>query len=344
MEYRDLGQTGLRISAVGLGGNVFGPPRLDLAASIRNIHFAHELGINFIDTAFLYNDGKSEEFVGKAIADRRHAFFVASKFHFLKMGEDETPAQRIRNQCETSLRRLGIDCIDLYQVHFSAPEIPDEAVLSALGDLITEGKVRNIGECNYAAWRHLQALETARRLQLPSMLTAQNQFNLLRRHPETELIPFCDAYNIGFLPYFPLAGGFLSGKYRPGEAAPPGSRGAANSPVISRMRTPRDETIVAELQQFAEQRGYSILDLAIAWLLAHSSVGSVIAGAMNTSQLQENAAAVRWKLTAEEKQRVDKIATWNGGKDCVEASPAAFTAPPISPPPASGGLVGDSGR
>lgn len=333
MEYRYLGQTGLRIAAVSLGGNVFGPPRLDLAASIRNIHSAQELGINFIDTAYLYNDGKSEEFVGKAIADRRHAFFVASKFHFLQMGEGETPAQRIRKQCETSLRRLGIDCIDLYQIHFPVPEMPDEVLLSTLGDLIKEGKVRNIGECNCAAWRHLRTLETARRLHLPLMLTAQNQFNLLRRHPETELIPFCDAYNIGFLPYFPLAGGFLSGKYRPGEAAPPGSRGAANSPVISRMRTPRDERMVAELQQFAEQRGYSVLDLAIAWLLAHSSVSSVIAGAMNTSQLKENVAAMRWKLTAEEKEEVDKIAAWDG-KDSVEPPSPAALGRPLPPPPA----------
>ena len=318
MEYRELGQTGLKISAVGLGGNVFGPPRLDLAASIRNIHFAQELGINFIDTAYLYNSGKSEEFVGKAIADRRHAFVLATKFYLQNMGDDETPAQRIRKQCETSLQRLGVDCIDLYQIHFPAAGIPDEVILSTLGELIKEGKVRHIGECNYSAWRHLQALETARRLNFPPMLTAQNQLNLLRRQPEMELLPFCDSYKIGFLPYFPLAGGFLSGKYRPGEAAPPGSRGAANSPVISRMRTGRHEKIVAELQEFSTQRGHSVLELAIAWLLAHPSVSSVIAGAMNTRQLTENAAAASWKLTAEEKERVDQIAAWDGGREYLE--------------------------
>jgi aryl-alcohol dehydrogenase-like predicted oxidoreductase len=324
MEYRSLGQTGLRVSAIGLGGNVFGPPRQDLAASLRNIHRAQELGINFIDTAHLYNGGQSEEFIGKAIADRRSAFYVATKFHFLQMGDDETPAQRIRKQCETSLQRLGTDYLDLYQVHFPAPDIPDEAILSTLDGLVEEGKVHHIGECNYAAWRHMQALETSRRLQLPPMLTAQNQFNLLRRHAEAELIPFCDANNIGFLPYFPLAGGFLSGKYRPGEPAPPGSRGATSSPIIARTRNTRNERILAELQDFAAQRDRSVLELAIAWLLAHPAISSVIAGAMNLSQLDENAAAVTWNLTREEKKRIDEITASDVTTELAEPTPAVL--------------------
>jgi aryl-alcohol dehydrogenase-like predicted oxidoreductase len=297
-----------------------------LAGSLRNIHRAQDLGINFIDTAHLYNGGQSEQFVGKAIADRRSAFYVATKFHFLAMGDDETPARRIRHQCEISLERLGTDYIDLYQIHFPAPDIPAEAILSTLSELVEEGKVRYIGQCNYAAWRHMQALETSRRLQLPPMVTAQNQFNLLRRHAEAELIPFCDANGIGFLPYFPLAGGFLSGKYRPGEPAPAGSRGATSSPIIARTRNTRNERILAELQEFAMQRDRSVLELAIAWLLAHPAVSCVIAGAMNLSQLEENAAAVGWKPTRDEKERIDEITASDATTELAEPTPAVLLA------------------
>lgn len=318
MEYRELGSSGLRVSEVGLGGNVFGPPRLDEAASVRNIHRAQELGVNFIDTAYFYNDGKSEVFVGKAIADRRDAFIIATKFHFFQMGEGESPEQRIRSHCETSLKRLGIECIDLYQIHFPAPGIPPEVILETLAELRKAGKINQVGQCNYASWRHMEALVTARCADLPLMVTAQNQYNVLRRQVELELLPFCRAQKIGFLPYFPLAGGFLSGKYRPGQEAPAGTRGAAGSGVIRRNRNQHNEQLVEELAQYARERDRTVLELAIAWLLANPAVSSVIAGAMTVQQLEQNVAAAQWRLTEEEKAQIDAIAVWDGSDELVE--------------------------
>ena len=318
MQYRQLGNSGLRVSQVGLGGNVFGPPRLDLEGSMRNIHRAQELGVNFIDTAYFYNDGKSEEFIGKAIADRRDAFVIATKFHFFQMGEDESPEQRIRQQCETSLQRLGVDCIDLYQIHFPDDRIAPERILETLAALRREGKIRHAGQCNYAAWRHMEALGVAQAADLPKMVTAQNQYNVLRRQVELELLPFCRARDIGFLPYFPLAGGFLSGKYRPGEAPLPGTRGAAGSGVVRRNRNQRNETLVEELTTYAADHGRSLLELAVAWLLADPVVSSVIAGAMNSTQIEQNVAAADWNLAAEEKAQIDAIAVWDGSEELIE--------------------------
>lgn len=296
MEYRPLGQTGLMVSAVGLGGNVFGPPRQDLPSSIATVHRALDLGVNLIDTAYIYNDGKSEEYLGKALAGRREKVILASKCHLLNLADGETVAARIRQHCETSLRRLGTDYLDLLQLHFPQPQASAQEILEAFAPLLREGKVRHIGQCNYAAWRHAQAQAHAAHLGLPTFATAQHQCSLLVRGATLELLPFCEANGVGFLPYFPLAAGLLSGKYQPGQPAPAGTRGAAGSPTVTRLRTPQNERLLGELAEFAAARGHSLLDLAFAWLLSQHAVSSVIAGVMSGAQLEANVAAGDWRL------------------------------------------------
>ncbi len=307
MEYRQLGNTGLAVSAVGLGGNVFGPPRQDLPSSIATVHRALALGVNFIDTAHIYNDGRSEEFLGQALAGRRGEVILASKCHLLNLAQGESVAARIRSHCETSLRRLGTDYLDLLQLHFPAPQVPAEEILEAFVPLVQEGKARHTGQCNYAAWRHAEALGAAQRADQPAFATAQNQYSLLVRGAQLELLPFCAARNIGFLPYFPLAAGLLSGKYRPGETPPAGTRGAAGSPTVRRLRTAQNESLLTALTQFATARGHSLLELAFAWLLSQPVVSSVIAGAMSPAQVEQNVAAGAWRLSADDRTALDTL-------------------------------------
>jgi len=307
MEYRQLGNTGLKVSAVGLGGNVFGPPRQDLPSSIATVHHALALGVNFIDTAYIYNDGHSEEFLGKALAGRRGEVILASKCNLWNMADGETVARRIRSHCETSLRRLDTDYLDLLQLHFPAPQVPAQEILEAFAPLLREGKVRHIGQCNYAAWRHAEALGEAARLGLPAFATAQHQCSLLVRGAQLELLPFCEEKGLGFLPYFPLAAGLLSGKYRPGEAAPAGTRGAAGSPTVSRLRTPQNERLLGALTEFAAARGHSLLELAFAWLLSQPAVSSVIAGTMSPAQIEANVRAGQWRLDADDRTALAEL-------------------------------------
>lgn len=324
MEYRTLGTSDLELSAIGLGGNVFGPPRLDLQTSIRNIHFAQDQGINFIDTAAIYGQGDSEAFIGTAIQGRREQFIIATKFHLMKLADGESARQRIRSHCETSLARLRTDRIDLLQIHFVAPGIPQEDILRALDDLVKEGKVRYLGTCNYSSWRMRDTLHLSTTLALENFVSCQNQYSLLHRHVELETLPFCREFNFGFLPYFPLAGGFLSGKYQPGQPAPEGSRGARGSPIIRISRTEKNETLLARLSTFARDHGHSVLELAIAWLLAEPAVTSVIAGTSNLEQIAQNVAAQSWRLSAEEKKQVDALAAWDGTGENIELDPATF--------------------
>ena len=307
MEYRPLGNTGLTVSAVGLGGNVFGPPRQELASSIATVHRALELGVNFIDTAYIYNDGRSEEYLGKALAGRRDEVLLATKCNLLNLADGETVAARIRAHCETSLRRLDTDYVDLLQLHFPAAQVPAQEILEAFAPLLREGKVRHIGQCNYAAWRHAEALGVAAQHDLPVFATAQHQCSLLVRGAQAELLPFCEHAGIGFLPYFPLAAGLLSGKYRPGQPAPAGTRGAAGSPTVTRLRTPQNEALLAALGDFAAARGHGLLDLAFAWLLSQPAVSSVIAGVMNPAQLETNVAAGQWRLTGDDRAALDAL-------------------------------------
>ncbi|MFT4582797.1 MAG: aryl-alcohol dehydrogenase-like predicted oxidoreductase [Gammaproteobacteria bacterium] len=317
MEKRQIGRSDLQVSVVGLGGNVFGPPRLDQRGSIRNIHRAQDLGINFIDTAAIYGQGNSESYIGNALKDRQSDWIVATKFTLENLG-DETPAERITRQTEESLKALKRDAIDLLQIHFPRPNVPPEVILEVLNKFVIAGKVRYVGACNYSSWRQAAAIHVARASGLPEFVSSQNHYNLLNRFPELELLRFCAAYEIGFLPYFPLAAGLLTGKYRPGKAPPPGSRGAARSPALNSARTPRNEAIVEQLDAWARARDHSVAELAIAWLLARPVVSSVITGTSSVEQVETNAKAASWRLTDSEIADVDAIARWDGSGEGLE--------------------------
>ena len=226
MEYWRLGSAGLKVSALGLGTNNFGE-RMDEKASVGIVHAALDAGINFIDTANRYGGGHSEEFIGKAVKGRRWQALIGTKFG-RNAGKGPNDAggsrQHIMKAIEASLRRLDTDYIDLYQMHVSDPETPIEETLRALDDLIRQGKVRYIGCSGFRAWELCEALWTARMLNLNSFVSVQPAYNLLEREIEEDLVPLCRRYNVGIIPYHPLAAGFLTGKYRQGEPIPPGTR------------------------------------------------------------------------------------------------------------------------
>ena len=226
MDYRQLGTSDLKVSVVGLGGNTFGPPRADQAQTTRNIQRAMELGVNLIDTAIGYGEGESERFIGNAIKGKRDQVVVATKFNLRNRKEGETVRDRVFSQCEESLQKLQVDHIDLWQLHSPDASVSEEELLEPLARLVEQGKVRHIGESNFAAWRHAVTNLVAQQRGWPVMVSSQNHYNILHRHVELEILPYCERYNVGFLPYFPLGGGFLTGKYRPGQEPPAGSRGA----------------------------------------------------------------------------------------------------------------------
>ncbi len=307
MEYRKRGNSGLEISESGLGGNNFGW-WADEQTSITVINNAIDAGINFIDTADMYGRGQSEEFVGKAVKSKRSQLIIATKFAS-KMGDG--PNQKggsryyIMKAVDASLRRLQIDYIDLYQIHFPDPTTPIEETLRALDDLVRAGKVRYIGCSNFVAWQLCEALWTSKANNLQSFVTVQPQYNLLDRRIERELVPCCQSYNIGVIPYSPLSGGFLTGKYRHGEERP--ADGRLSNSRFDDMFTEGNWNKLAKLEAFAAERDHTVGELAIAWLLAKPWVSTVIAGARKIEQVSANVAAGEWKLTAEEVAEVDTI-------------------------------------
>lgn len=309
MEYRKLGNSGLKVSEIGLGGNNFGN-RTDEQTSINIIHHALELGINFIDTAELYNQGRSEEIVGKAIKGKRLQVIIATKFgHPRNIGPNEQGGSRnsIMKAVDSSLRRLNTDYIDLYYIHFADTETPIEETLRALDDLVRTGKVRYIGCSNFATWQLCEAMWTSKLHNLESFIAVQPRYNLLDRSIEREMVPCCQTYGVGVIPWKPLAGGFLTGKYHRGEGIPAGvrlaNRSAAGADILNDVNFDK----LAKLEAFAKERGHSVGELAIAWLLSHPWLGSVIAGAMNIKQLSANVAAGSWKLVTEDTVQMDKI-------------------------------------
>lgn len=308
MEYRNLGKTGLKVSEVGLGGNNFGW-WADEQTSINVINHALDLGINFIDTADMYGRGKSEEIVGKAVKSKRSRVIIATKFSSpMGEGPNDRGGSRyhIMQAVEASLGRLQTDYIDLYQMHFPDTTTPIEETLGALDDLVRAGKVRYIGCSNFAAWQLCEALWTSRVNNLHSFVTVQPQYNLLNRQIETELVPCCQSYNIGIIPYFPLASGFLTGKYRQGEAATEG-RLSGDSPMFRSILTEANWQKLSKFTAFATEHGHTVGELAIAWLLAKPQLCTVIAGATKAEQVSANVAVAEWKLTAEEVAEVDAI-------------------------------------
>ena len=327
MDYRQLGTSDLKVSVVGLGGNTFGPPRADQAQATKNINRALELGINFIDTAIGYGEGESERFIGNALKGKREQFVIATKFNLRNRKEGETVHDRVLAQCEESLKKLQTDHIDLYQLHQPDAGVTEEELMEPLAQLVSQGKVRALGESNYGAWRHAVTNAVAERHGWPVMVSSQNHYNILHRHVELEILPYCERFSVGFLPYFPLGGGFLTGKYRPGEAAPPGSRGAEGSGIMAKTRNAKNEAILVKLEGFAGERGHTVLELAFGWLLAHRAVTSVIAGTMTEQQVESNAAAGDWKLTPEEVQQVNQLAAWDGTGESVDSASGDRGAP-----------------
>ena len=303
MEKRKIGS--LEVSLVGLGCNNFGW-RIDEAATKQVVDAALEAGINFFDTADVYGKTQSEEFLGRALGSRRDQVVIATKFG-IKI-DDEHPGggrpEYIRRAVEDRLRRLGTDRIDLYQIHRPDPEVPIEETLGALNELVRAGKVRELGCSNFSA-EQLRAAEAAVQPGAARFVSVQNEYSLLKRDQEAEVIPTCEQLGLGLLPYFPLASGLLTGKYRQGEPAPEGSRASAG--FAERMLTEPNLTRVEALRNFVEARGHTLLELAFSWLVSRPVVASVIAGATKPEQIHANANAVSWKLTPEEQAEIDRI-------------------------------------
>ncbi len=309
MEYRRLGNSGLKVSEIGLGGNTFSWI-IDEQTSADVINRAIDLGVNYIDTADLYNRGGSEEFIGKAIKGKRSQLIIATKFG-RKMGEgpNDRGGSRyyIMRAVEASLKRLQTDYIDLYQMHEPDPGTSMEETLRALDDLVKAGKVRYIGTSNFPAWQICEALGISRMFNLHSFVTEQPLYNLLNRKIESELVPFAASHNIGIIPWGPLAGGFLTGKYRKGEKIPSEYRLASGIGIYGKLFTDSNWDKLSKLEKFATERGHSVGELAIAWLLAKPWVTTVIAGARDVDQVPANVVASQWKLTAKEVAEVDAI-------------------------------------
>jgi aryl-alcohol dehydrogenase-like predicted oxidoreductase len=309
MQYRQLGSAGARVSAIGLGGNNFGR-RCDAAQTAVVVHHALDVGINHVDTADIYGgNGLSEEYVGKAIADRRSQVFLATKVA-MNMGDGPNDRgasrQHVLDGAHASLCRLGTDYIDLFYIHQNDPATPLEETMRALDDLVSQGKVRYVACSNFPAWRACAALWAADRRGYAPFVVSQSQYNVLNRAIEADLVPFCKTYGLGIVPYSPLAGGILTGKYRQGQPVPPGVRGHDN-PGFQRQLTPETLGKVERLSAFAADHGHAVGELAIAWLLAQPEVCSVIAGATNPQQIDENVAAGEWRLTPADLAAIDDL-------------------------------------
>ena len=312
MEYRQLGRSGLKVSVIGLGTNNFGnrdrwPFHVDAKGAAAVIDHALDMGINMIDTANSYGQGLSEEYVGGALRDKRHQAVIATKVSS-RVADGPNMAGNSRHhiitEVENSLRRLGTDYIDLYQIHWFDPDTPIEETLRVLDDLVHQGKVRYVGCSNFMAWQVCEAVWTSRSLGLESFVSVQPRHNMLDREIEAELVPFCRQYGMGILPYYPLANGFLTGKYRRGQPPPEGTRLAVND---EGMLTDANFDILESLERFAGERDHTLLELAFAWLIANPAISSVIAGATKAEQVESNANAAEWHLTGEEMAELDSL-------------------------------------
>jgi aryl-alcohol dehydrogenase-like predicted oxidoreductase len=333
MEYRYLGNSKLKVSRVSLGGDTFGRD-IDESETLALVGHALDIGINYIDTADVYGrgGGRSEEFIGRAIKGKRDRVIIASKFG-VAVGEG---SQQFANKdglgsrnyiikaVEASLRRLNTDYIDLYQFHQPDPATPIEETLRAMDDLVKAGKVRYIGGSNLPAWELAEALWVSRAAGLSSFVTVQPRYNLLDRHCEEELVPCCRNYGVGVIPWYPLAGGFLTGKYRRGVPLPAGTRFGSNPDFYAWLLTEDNFIMLEKLAAFARQRGHTVAELAVAWLLSHPWVCTVIAGVTKPAQVNANAAAAGWQLTGDEMKEIDRI---TGYRTYTEPQPRKYTLP-----------------
>jgi len=310
MKYRQLGCSGVQVSVIGLGTNQFGSDRVPQAQVNSIVDAALDLGINLIDTAdIVYQEGRSEETLGKALKGRWDKVILATKFYFpTGDGPNRQGASRyhMMNAVEGSLRRLQTDHIDLYYVHWWDENTPIEETLRALDDLIGAGKVRYVGASNYASWQLAHANLLAEVRGWTPFVALQNHYNMLQRDVESEVLPYCAAHGVGFVPYYPLAAGFLTGKYRQGQPPPPGTRGVFDSYLQQYLAPPNHEK-VEKLSAWAQERERGMNELALAWLLTHPPVCSAISGATKVEQVQSNARAADWALMAEELEAVNAI-------------------------------------
>ncbi len=314
MDYRRLGNSGLQVSLAGLGTNNFGM-RLDYEQSAAVVEAALDAGINFFDTADIYGGGRSEEYLGRALGSRREDVLIATKFA-MPVGDGPFTRGGSRHYIEravaASLARLGTDYIDVYQMHQPDPDTPIEETLEALSDLVHRGVVRYIGHSNFSGWQIANADWVSRSRGLARFVSAQNEWSLLQRKVEAEVMPACREFGLGQLPFFPLASGFLTGKYRRGEPLPEGTRLAAWQQAmparIDALTADSNFDLLEALERYAAERGRTILDLALSWLASDPAVSSVIAGATKPEQIEANVAStLAWRLSAEEFAAVDAI-------------------------------------
>jgi aryl-alcohol dehydrogenase-like predicted oxidoreductase len=313
VKYKNLGKTGLRVSELCLGTMIFGG-KVDEVTSLRIINRAIEVGINFIDTANNYEWGRSEEIVGKAIQGIRDNLIVATKVESVTgPGPNEYGLSRknIIHAVESSLKRLRTDYVDLYQVHHMDPMTPLKETLTTLNDLVRSGKVRYIGCSNYAAWYLEKALGISEAEGLEGFVTVQPCYNIVDREAEYELLPLCAEEGIGVIPYSPLAGGLLTGKYQRGKNPPPGSRGGESPEWINRKLTQRNQAILQELETISAETGLPINQVSLGWLMANPLVTAPIIGASSPEQLESNVEVVNRIVPQEALRRIDKVSKPN---------------------------------
>lgn len=310
MRFKTLGNSGLKVSVVGLGCNNFGM-KIDQAATDTVVGKALDLGVTLFDTADVYgNKGGSERMLGHALGARRKEIVLATKFSLaMDDGEYMKGGSRryIMQAVEASLKRLNTDYIDLYQMHFPDAATPIEETISALDDLVRAGKVRYIGCSNFAGWQLVEAHYIAKEAGLAPFISAQNHYNLLDRKIELELVPAAKKYGAGILPYFPLASGMLTGKYRRGGNGPEDGRLTVAAAMGKNLLTDANFDIVEKVTAFAEARGKTTLDAAIGWLASQPHVASVIAGATKPEQVEQNVQAGAWEMSAEELDEINKL-------------------------------------
>lgn len=309
MEYRQLGKAGVRVSVIGLGTNRFGSPEVGQEEVSRIIQAALDAGVNFIDTANTYSEGRSEETLGQALKGRMDQVVLATKFSFpRKISANSWGASRYQmmQSVEKSLRRLGTDHIDLYYCHRWDDTTPIEETLRGLDDLIRMGKVCYIGASAYASWQLAHANVLAEVKGWTAFAALQSEYNLLSRAVEREVLPYCRAHKVGFVPYYPLAGGFLTGKYEFGRPAPADARGIS-ARSIKELMVEANYRAITKLSKWAQDRGRAVSELAQAWLMAQPAVCSVITGVKNAAQLASNVKAADWRLSAEDLAEIDTI-------------------------------------
>lgn len=311
MRYRHLGASGLEVSEIGLGANSFGEPnRQNEAESAAIVHAALDHGINFVDTSNVYASGRSEEYIGRALRGRRHEMLIGTKFGSKRLdGPNRYGGSRqfVLDSIEASLRRLKTDYIDLYMIHRPDPRMPLEETLRALDDLVHAGKVRYIGCCNFEAWRMVDGIGIAEESSLTKFVSSQFEYSLLNRSSEREMVPACQRFGIGVVPYLPLAAGLLTGKVDRRSGPPSGSRLSMDRNAAGRWLNEDHVAAAERVRDFALELGRTPVTLALGWLLTNRQVSTVIAGATSPAQVAQNAAASEVTLTPEERSRLESL-------------------------------------